>query len=77
MASRNHCDGTGVEIPDDTPTTGFFGRQYSDEARLIAEEYLKKVDELHFEIATKFQAALDALRAEYRTRIQTLPDDPT
>lgn len=76
MGTRTTCDGTGVEIPEETPTTGHFGHQYSDEARLVAEEYLKRVDELHTEAAKAFQAALDALRAEYREKLHELPDAP-
>lgn len=76
MAKTTSCDGTGVAIPDDTPATGHFGKQYSDAARPIAEKYLAGVDELHTETATVFQAKLDDLRARYREQLRELPDAP-
>ena len=69
------CDGTGVPIPDDTPTTGDLGRQYSDEARPIAQAYLDERDAIHTEHAEKFEAALEALRVKYRPQLAGLPDD--
>lgn len=70
------CDGTGVLIPEDTPTTGAFGAQYCDDARVIAEKYLSDVHALHTECAEMFQAKLDALRQEARKELQILPDEP-
>ncbi len=75
MSVLNHCDATGVEIPEDTPTTGHHGRQYSDEARPIAEQYLRELDEIHTVFAVAFQAKLTELRAKYREKIRELPDD--
>jgi hypothetical protein len=75
MATVTTCDGTGVQIPVDTPTTGIFGHQYSDDARPIAEKYLAELDLLHTEAARAFQAKLDALRTVYRHQLRELPDD--
>ena len=75
MARVTTCDGTGAEIPEETPTTGLFGHQYSDEARPIAEEYLAALDALHSESATTFTAKLGELRAKYRSQLRELPDD--
>jgi len=77
MAVRNHCDGTGVEIPDDTPVTGMHGKQYSDDARPIAEAYLRELDEIHSEAAIAFQAKIIALRDKFRPQLKELPDDPS
>lgn len=74
--NKTHCDGTGVEIPEDSPTLGHFGHQYSDEARVIAEEYLQALNDLHSEMASKFQADVDSLRAKYHERLAVLPDEP-
>jgi hypothetical protein len=76
MGTRTTCDGTGVEIPADTPTTGHFGHQYCDDARGVATEYLAAVNQLHTDIAAMFQERLDLLRAQYRERLTQLPDDP-
>lgn len=73
MATNTICDGTGVEIPEDTPPTGLFGRQYSEGARPLAEKYLEELNALHTAAAESFQAQLDALRARYR-HLRTLPD---
>lgn len=70
------CDGTGDPIPDDTPTTGPWGRQYSDAARVIAEQYLQKVNDLHTRYSTLFQQELEDLRAATREHLKQLPDDP-
>jgi len=75
MGTRTTCDGTGVEIPDDTPPTGLHGRQYSDDARQIAEAYLAELDAIHTESAVAFQAKLTVLRAKYRVQLIELPDD--
>lgn len=76
MGTKTTCDGTGVEIPDDTPTTGLFGHQYSDEARMYAEEYLENMSQLHTRYATNFQAELNELKALYREKLKELPDEP-
>lgn len=76
MATRNICDGTGVEIPEETPTTGHFGKQYCDEARPLADEYLAKLDKMHTAAAEKWSADLAALKAEYRPLLTSLPDEP-
>jgi hypothetical protein len=75
MATITTCDGTGVEIPADTPTTGLFGHQYSEEARPIAEKYLAELDDLHTSAAIAFKNGLDSLRARYREQLRELPDD--
>lgn len=75
MAKKTTCDGTGVEIPDETPTTGFFGHQYCDEARSIAQKYLEEIDALHLECAIAFQLSLGRIRDSYREKLQQLPDD--
>lgn len=75
MAKTTTCDGTGVEIPDDTPVTGHYGHQYADGARAIAEAYLAKVDEAHTEAAVLFAGRLERLRMEYRALLRELPDD--
>lgn len=77
MAKKTTCDGTGIEIPEETPTTGHFGHQYSEEARPIAEEYLKEVDDLHTKAARFFEEGLAVLRGAYRERLAQLPDDPS
>lgn len=76
MGAKTVCDGTGVEIPDETPNTGIFGHQYCDEARPIAEEYLAKVSELHTQVAAQFKASLEDLRDTYRAKLRELPDQP-
>lgn len=76
MATVTTCDGTGVEIPPDTPTTGIFGHQYCDAARPIAETYLEEVETLHKRLAIQFQAELEELRARYRGQLKQLPDEP-
>lgn len=76
MGKRTTCDGTGVEIPHDTPPTGMFGHQYCDVARKVAEEYLAKVNALHTATAAAFQEGLEKLRKEYRVELEQLPDDP-
>lgn len=76
MAKITTCDGTGVPIPEDTPATGIFGHQYSDDARPIAEKYLLDLDELHSRTAQRFQTELAELRALYREKLQQLPDEP-
>ena len=74
MAKITTCDGTGVEIPADTPPTGHFGHQYSDEARPIAQAYLDAVDAVHTEVAELFAERLASLRASYGERLRELPD---
>lgn len=76
MATKNFCDGTGVEIPDDTPTTGHFGRQYSAEARAVAEEYLQLLDEAHTSAARKYETDRETLRQVFRLKLAKLPDEP-
>ena len=71
------CDGTGVIIPDDTPTTGPYRHQYCDEARPIAERYLRELDEIHTEAASEFQSKLNRLREEARKVLAQLPDEPS
>lgn len=75
MAKATTCDGTGTPIPDDTPATGLFGHQYSDEARPIAEEYLREVNDLHTTTAAAFQRTLEAIRDRYRAQLRSLPDE--
>lgn len=77
MGTKTTCDGTGVDIPGDTPTTGMNGRQYCHEARKIAEDYLRDLDTTHTAMAMAFQKALTELRAKYREQLTQLPDDPT
>jgi hypothetical protein len=72
----NFCDGTGVEIPEDTPTTGHFGRQYCEAARADAEEYLRLIDEAHTAAARLYEMARETLRGVYRLKLATLPDEP-
>lgn len=76
MATKNFCDGTGLEIPDDTPTTGVFKRQYCNPARIEAEKYLAELDELHTWAAQLYEAKREELRARYRAELQHLPDEP-
>lgn len=76
MARVTTCDGTGIEIPEDTPVTGDFDHQYCDAARPIAEKYLEDLDNLHTRHAQSFQAELDDLRRLYREQLRQLPDDP-
>lgn len=76
MALTNTCDGTGVEIAPDTPTTGVFGKQYCEAARPIAEQYLAAVDALHTETARDFEEKLAHLRTMYREQLRELPDQP-
>lgn len=76
MATKNFCDGTGVEIPDDTPITGHFGRQYSAEARAVAEEYLQLLDEAHTAAARHYENARENLRSLFRLKLAKLPDEP-
>jgi hypothetical protein len=73
---RSLCDGTGVAIPEGTPTTGFFGRQYSDAVRGDAEAYLRELDELHTKHAKAFSQGLVKLRAKWKASLATLPDEP-
>ena len=73
---KSFCDGTGVEIPADAPPTGPYGRQYAELVRPVAEAYLAAKDALHTEIAEKFAAKLERLRAKYRVTLASLPDDP-
>jgi hypothetical protein len=75
MATVTTCDGTGVEIPAETPTTGQWGHQYSDAARPIAEAYLDDLSALHTKYAQLMQTELGELRARYREKLQQLPDD--
>ena len=75
MARSTTCDATGVTIPEDTPTTGIFGHQYCDSARPLAEKYLEDLHDLHTRHAVAMQAELDEMRALYREKIATLPDD--
>lgn len=74
MARATTCDGTGATIPDDTPATGYWGHQYSDAARPVAEEYLRELNALHTRAARDFMDQLDALRARYHEKLTTLPD---
>lgn len=74
MAGITVCDGTGVEIPEDAPTTGFFGKQYSDAARPVAEAYLAELNELHTAAHREFEVKLEALREKYRPQLRELPD---
>lgn len=76
MATKNFCDGTGLEIDDDTPPTGHFGRQYCEAARADAEEYLRLVDEAHTAAARHFETARENLRSLFRLKLATLPDEP-
>jgi hypothetical protein len=76
VAKITTCDGTGVAIPDDTPTTGAFQHQYCIEARPIAEKYLADVDELHTRCADMFKIGLELLREEARKSLNQLPDLP-
>lgn len=76
MARITTCDGTGVEIPDDTPTTGHFGHQYCESARIVAEQYLADLDALHTKAAERFQAELTDLKSLYREKLKELPDEP-
>lgn len=76
MATITTCDGTGVEIPADTPPTGYLGHQYSEAARPIAEQYLAAVDTLHTETARDFEEKLAHLRTMYREKLRELPDQP-
>lgn len=76
MAKKNFCDGTGLEIPEDTPTTGHFGRQYCNPARIEAEKYLAELDALHTEAAQFYESKREELRARYRAELQHLPDEP-
>jgi len=75
MARATTCDGTGAQIPDDTPSTGLFGHQYSDEARPVAEGYLRELDALHTAASATFQRGLAELRDRYRAKLNTLPDE--
>lgn len=75
MARVTTCDGTGVEIPNDTPTTGLFGHQYCPEARAIAEKYLEELNALQQQQAAAFESALHTLRSSYRDKLYQLPDD--
>ena len=75
MGKRITCDGTGVEIPEESPTTGMFGHQYSDKARPVAEQYLDAVNDLHTKAAQRFDEELSGLRAYYREQLDELPDD--
>ncbi len=76
MATITTCDGTGVEIPNGTLATGYFGHKYSDEARPIAEEYLAELNALHARSASAFTAELATLRARYSEKLRQLPDLP-
>ena len=73
---KNFCDGTGVEIPADAPTTGPYGRQYAELVRPIAEGYLTALNKLHTDVAEDYRRRREELRAKTRTSIATLPDDP-
>ena len=75
MGVRTTCDGTGVPIPGDSPTTGLFGHQYCPEAREIAEKYLEEVDTLHSAMAETFGTALSEIRARYKQDLLQLPDE--
>lgn len=74
MAKINTCDGTGVEIPENTPETGHFHHQYSDAARPIAEAYLRELDEIHTETAQAMKIKVEVLRSRYRALLRELPD---
>lgn len=76
MAKVTTCDGTGIEIPEDTPFTGEFEHQYCPAARHFAEKYLEDLDNLHTKHAEAFQLELDDLRKLYREHLRQLPDDP-
>lgn len=77
MGTRTTCDGSGVEIAADTPTTGLHGKQYSEETRSLAEAYLAELDAIHTESATAFMAKLTELRAKYQGQLLELPDNAT
>lgn len=57
----NFCDGTGIEIPEDSPKLGPYGRQYAECIRPLVEQYL---------------AELAEIRERYRRVLAQLPDDP-
>lgn len=76
MATKTTCDGTGVEIPSDTPVTGMFGHQYCEASRVVAESYLSDLNTLHTEMAQQFQTRLDELRSIYHEKLKELPDEP-
>jgi hypothetical protein len=75
MAKVTTCDGLGVPIAEETPTTGLFGHQYCDEARPIAEEYLKAVDDLHTRLSEEFASEMAKIRSAYRLKLIQLPDE--
>jgi hypothetical protein len=69
------CDGTGEPLKDGTPVTGLLGKQYCDEARVIAEQYLADLNALHTESAITFMNRLTSLRAIYHEKLRKLPDE--
>lgn len=76
MATMIVCDGCGCGIDGPPEKKGYVHRcDYCAPCAMVAGEYQAEIDKLHEQLAEVWRTDLEQIRANYRAKLQRLPDD--